>query len=153
MQRFLKELNCGDVKKLNCGDVKKPKSYALIGKVKTGKFIPSTESMCAERNALLLFLKDYSFQNTYGFHIKENIPVIVIRARTGPDGEIKLSMSHPCTNCRAYLRLVERKFHISFKITYSTRDGGFETKTTDELEYYERPKERRRARGKNKKKL
>ena len=141
------------LRELNRGDVKKPKSYALIGK--KGKFIPSTETKCAERNALFLFLQEeFSFQNTYGFHIKKKIPVpvIVIRARTGPDGEIKLSMSHPCTNCRAYLRLVERKFHISFKITYSTRDGGFETKTTDALERYERPKEKRtRRRNKNNK--
>jgi hypothetical protein len=141
------------LRELNRDDVKKPKSYALIGK--KGKFIPSTETKCAERNALFLFLQEeFSFQNTYGFHIKKKIPVpvIVIRARTGPDGEIKLSMSHPCTNCRAYLRLVERKFHISFKITYSTSDGGFETKTTDALEYYERPKEKR-TRRRNKKKL
>jgi hypothetical protein len=142
-----KLLNC-----LNHGDDKKPKSYALIGK--EGKFVPSTESRCAERNALILYLKrEFSFQNTNGFHNKKKIQVLVVRVRTGPDGENKLSMSHPCTNCRAYLRLVERKFHISFTITYSTRDGSFETKTTDTLGYYERPKERSRARGRNKKKL
>jgi hypothetical protein len=125
--------------------------YAKIGK--EGKFVPSTESKCAERNALPLFLKEnYSFARTTGYHNKK-IDILIVRLGIDNDGKKILSMSHPCTNCRAYLRLVERKFHISFKITYSTRDGGFETKVTDELEYYERPKERRRARGRNKKKL
>ena len=124
--------------------------YAKIGK--EGKFVPSTESKCAERNALPLFLKEkYSFAKTTGYHNKK-INVLIVRLGIDNDGKKILSMSHPCTNCRAYLRLVERKFHISFKITYSTRDGGFETKTTDALERYERPKEKRtRRRNKNNK--
>ncbi len=124
--------------------------YAKIGK--KGKFVSFTESKCAERNALPLYIKEnYSFSRTNS-HRSKKVNILIVRVRIDNDGKKILSMAHPCTNCRAYLRLVERKFHISFKITYSTRDGGFETKTTDALERYERPKEKR-TRCRNKKKL
>lgn len=126
--------------------------YAKIGK--KGKFVSFTESKCAERNALPLYIKEnYSFSRTNS-HRSKKVNILIVRVRIDNDGKKILSMAHPCTNCRAYLRLVERKFHISFSITYSTRNGEFETKaTSSDLEYYERPRERRARNIKNKKKI
>ena len=114
----------------------------VYAKINNGNFMSSNEEVCAERRAIPFFIKEYfSFANTNKFRKRISVVrVILIRMGINKIGDRYITNSMPCTNCKAYMKLLERQYNIKFNIIHSNNDGLFEKKTTNTIGYHERKK-------------